>query len=155
MQRHPTRHHDLQLRAGTEQLCHLQSGIHHLLKVVQQEQQVLLSQRRFQELEEGLSSDLFDLECLSDGRDDELNIAQERQVDEEDAINESVAQLSGHLQTQAGLAGAARAGQCHEAHVLAAQQISNGRYLVLTSKKWRRLDRQVIREALQGVQWWE
>ena len=48
--------------------------MHHLFKVVQQKEQVLLPEKRFQESKQRLSFHLLDIKRLSDGRNDELAV---------------------------------------------------------------------------------
>ena len=122
MQRHSTGHDHLEVWAGSEKICHLHGGTDHLLKVVQQQQEVLLVQECFQQVEQWLSCDFFDVERLGDGRHDQRGIADGSQVHEIHAIGEPVTQFCCHLQAQAGFAGAAGTGQGEQAHVLTLQE---------------------------------
>ena len=66
MQYLPTRHHHLELRAGSEKVFHLLCSIHYLLEVVQEQQHLLLPQFPFQMLQERLTSFFPDAERLGD-----------------------------------------------------------------------------------------
>jgi hypothetical protein len=65
VQCHPARHQQLQPGAGGQEFCHLQGRLYDLLKVVQQEEQALLTQKCVQKIEESLPLHLVDTEGLS------------------------------------------------------------------------------------------
>src|SRR6266568_700248 len=144
MQHLATRHQDLELWAGRQYVYYLYACDNHLLKVVQEEEHVLVLHLLLHVLKQGLAGYFADVKRLSNGGHNERGIADGGQVHEKDAIGEAVTQLSCHLQAQAGLARATRTCQGEQAHILAAQQLLNGCQLLLAPNERCELDRQVI-----------
>ncbi len=92
---------------------------------------MLVSQEGFEEVQQGSRSSFFDFERLSDGWNNQIGVADGSKWDETDAIGEVIEQLGRDLQTQAGFADAAGAGEGHEAHVGEAQEGTGCCYLLL------------------------
>ncbi len=59
----------------------------------------------------------FDPECLGDGSNDQVSIANGSQRDEADPISKLIEQVSGYLEPQARFADAAGACEGHQAHL--------------------------------------
>ena len=78
----------------------------------------------FQQVEQGLPCDLFDVKRLGDGRHDESGIAEGSQVHEIHPIGEQVTEFCCHLQTQAGFARATRSGQGDQPYLFTPQEVS-------------------------------
>src|SRR5436305_1404267 len=97
MQHYATGHHDLELWTGSEELCHLDGGVDHVLEVVQQQQELLLSEKHFQQVEQWLLGELFDVEHVGDGRHDEPGIANGSQIDEIHPIAKQLTEIGCHL----------------------------------------------------------
>src|SRR5437764_495339 len=70
---------------------------------------------------------------------------------EKDPVEKLFAQIRCHLHAQTSLAGATRAGQGQEAYFLAAQQLPDGGYVLLSTNKWSRYDGQVVRGVATGT----
>ncbi len=144
MQHLATRRHYLELWAGSQQLCYLYPCSYHLLKVIQQQQRLLLEQLLPQAFKPGQAGCLPDVERLGDGGYDERGVADGSQVHEEHSIGKAIAQLGCHLQAQARLACAARTCQGEQAHILAAQQTLDGAQFLLAPDEWCELGGQVV-----------
>src|SRR5260370_41977596 len=102
---------NVELGAGSEQICHIHGSTNHLLEVVQYEQQLPLTQERFQLVERWLRPHFFEVECLGNGRYDQGGISDGSQVHEVHSLMEAIAYFSSYLQAQAGLSVCARTGQ--------------------------------------------
>src|SRR5258708_21938982 len=111
MQHYATRHDHFELGAGSEQICHIHGSTNHLLEVVQYEQQLPLTQERFQLVERWLLPHFFEVECLGNGRYDQGGIRDGSQVHEVHSLMEAIAYFSSYLQAQAGVSRAANTGQ--------------------------------------------
>src|SRR6266566_4121690 len=123
MQHGPTCHDDLEMWTGSEQIRYQHGGTRHLLEIVQQEQDVLISQICFQQVEQGFPCDLFDVKRLGKSRHNKIRIAERSQVYEIHPIGEQVAEFCCYLQTQTRFACATGTRQGHEAHVLALKEV--------------------------------
>ena len=121
--------------AGAEQFGDQRCGRGYLLKVIQQEQALLVAQRRFQEFLWRLSWGLAQLQCLRDGCRDQASIAERSQRHKPDAIVKAVEQIFGNLQSQAGLADATGANEREQAHLLAFQKQGCPCHLRFTSNE--------------------
>src|SRR5260221_14163489 len=97
MQRSTAGNQDLEVGANREQFRKPRCWHHHLFKVVEQQQQVLVSQICFQEVEQRFISGLFQSKFLSDGRDNKIRVTDGRQGDEANAIGEIVVHLGRYL----------------------------------------------------------
>src|SRR6266699_1646029 len=155
MQHFPARHQDLELWAGGEQSCHLLCRAHNLLEVVQQQQHLSLSQFLCETFQEYLATSFPDDKRLSNGRHDQGRITDRSQVHEKHATGKQLTDVCCHLQAEAGFSCPSWTRECHEAHVFATQQVCDGRHLLLATKKRRRLDRQVVGRAIEGVERWK
>ena len=129
MQHGSTGDHHFELGTAREQRCHLNGSLNHLLKVVQQQQQLFLSQRFAQEVKQRLTGSLFEAERLSNGGHDQLRITDGGQAHEKDAIREVIEQVSRHLQPQAGFADAASTGKGQQVHIWTLQERTRSRHL--------------------------
>ncbi len=152
MQHLAARHQYLEPRAGGEQVYYLYGCAHHLLKVVQQEQHLLLSQVLPQAFQQGLAHPFPHAEGLGDGGHNQFRVADGSQVHEEYAVGEGVAQFRCQLQAQAGLACAAGTCQGRQAHILLEQELLDGGQFLLPSNEGCELDRQVIGKSVQGTE---
>ena len=99
------------------------AALDHLLEVVQQQQELLPVQGCFQQIEQGLICDFFDVECLGNGGHDEFGIADGSQVHEIHPIGEQVTEFCCYLQTQAGFAYATRSRQGQQPYLFTLQEV--------------------------------
>src|SRR5437660_11401770 len=144
MQNLATGHQDLELWAGSQYVYYLYACGNHLLKVVQEEEHVLVLQLLLHVLKQGQAGYFADAKRLSNGGHNQSGITHWGQVHEKDAIGEAVTQLSCHLQAEASLARATRTCQGEQAHILAAQQLLNGCQFLISPNERCELDRQAI-----------
>ena len=93
--------------AAGKEIGHQRGGAHHLLEVVEDEQQVPVAQEVQQQVARRLGADLAQLQGAGDGHGDERGIGQRRQRDERGAVGELNAQMRRQIEGEAGLAGAA------------------------------------------------
>ena len=101
-------HHYLELRAGIKQVHHVHRRAGHLLKVVQQEQHLLLSQVLPETFQKGLARPFPDAQRFGDGRHNQRGVTDGGQIHEKHAIGEHITQLRCHLQGQTSFTRAAR-----------------------------------------------
>jgi hypothetical protein len=92
----------------------------HLLKIVQDEEEVLLREVGFERFEQGLARDFLRIERLSYGGDNQLWVGNGRKGHEKDPIPELAEQSLGDLEGETGLACAA--GTCEGEQATPAQQ---------------------------------
>src|SRR5947209_168422 len=97
MQYRSARHQDRELRAEREEVLDLWRGGHDLLKVVQQQQQTLVLQKQFQEVEQWEPFELFDRKVLGDGGQEQVRVTDGGKWDEKDPIDEVSGQGSSDL----------------------------------------------------------
>ena len=97
--------------------------LHDLLEVVQQQQELSVSQSVVQDVEQGVCSDLTEAKRLGDGWQHQGRIADGGQIHEVHPIGEGLAQVCRDLQAQAGFAHAARTRQRQQAHLAAQQEV--------------------------------
>ena len=137
----PARHQEAEVRAGLEQRSELRSGLHHLLEVVQQQEQLALA--------DVLGQAVLGPQRLGDGLGDEGRIAQSGEPDPEDAVPELRHQLGRRLDRQPRLPRTTRAGQRHQPRAIL-QQLDDVRHLPLPADERRRRPRQIrVRDRLQ------
>jgi hypothetical protein len=105
-----------EVETARQQLCHLHGGARHLLKVVQHQQQVLLPQKRFYEVEQRVTSRLVDVEGLGNGGEDQSRIVERGKVHEIHAVGIVGKQVVGNREPQACLADPASADKGQQAH---------------------------------------
>ncbi len=137
-------HQHFEPGTASQQRCYLDGSPDHLLKVVQQQQEIFLSQRGTHQVEQRLTWGLFEEKRLSNGGRDQPRIADGGQVHEIDAIAELLQEFGCHLQAQTGFAGATRSRKREQAHVFALEQVSDSGHLPLASNQWCELDWQVM-----------
>jgi hypothetical protein len=150
-ERHAAGHHDLEVPTGGEEVGYLYSSADHLLKVVQEEEHLLFSKSSFHDGQQSLLTTVFDVEHLSNCRDDQFRIVNRGQIDEENSIWERLAHVSDHLQRQPGLASTTRSGESQQMHILTAQQSGRGRHFPRSPDEGCRLAREVIGEHIKGL----
>ena len=85
-------HQDFEVRTSRQQIRQLRGCRHEVLKVVQQQQEMLVLQRGFQEGEQRLTSCLFDPEFLGNGGNDQLGITDGSECNEASAVGKLLAQ---------------------------------------------------------------
>ena len=107
----PARPQDPQRGAGGKQRGDLRRGFKQVLQVVEHEQHALLSQVPVHQFAHGLSPGLPQAQHPGDGGDQEGRLGDGGQRREGDAVGEPVSHPARHLQGQARLADAARAGK--------------------------------------------
>ena len=84
----PAAHQHLQIRARLQQIRNRRCRLGHLLKVVQQERQVLITQISFQEFEQRTWSGFLDPQCFGDDRNYQRRVPDRSQRDEANARGE-------------------------------------------------------------------
>ncbi len=152
LERLPARHENLQSLRALEERGDVAGGLHHLLEVVEQEQNVprpeLLGERLAQVLPAGdAGSDRLDERLERPG-----SVAGVRQVDEVDAVGEAVAQIGRGLDGEPRLADAAGAGESHQAHARGAEVLADREQVELPPDQLRGLHGQVVRRRIERPQ---
>ncbi len=140
---HGTARHDrLHLRGGAQQVGHDRRGCDHLLEVVEDQQEALVTQPVGERFVDRACRALGDAEGGGDARGDEHRVPDGLEGHEEDAIREVVRRPGGELERESRLAGAARAGQGQEP----GRREQPGRCLDLgvATDERRQLGRQVV-----------
>src|SRR5207248_2287859 len=149
-------HEDGEVWATGQQVGQVRGGWQDLLEIVEQEQHVFITERGFEQIEQGPRCSLFEIEGLGDGGDDQGGVAEGGERNEVDAIGKVSEQVGGDLQGQAGFAAAAGAGEGEEADLGATQEGTDSRYLMLAPKEGRELCGQVMsRGAAKLDQLWQ
>src|SRR5260370_40253953 len=120
--------------------------------MVQEQEEVLLAQVPFKQVEQWMISGFFEVKRLGNSRYNEIGITERSQIHEIHPIGEQVAEFCRHLQTQARFPCAARSCQGHQSHVFALKEVLNGCSFLLPTNEWRQLDRQVVAAAVQGLE---
>jgi hypothetical protein len=116
-QPHPAGHQRLQSCARAEQVRHQGCCRGQLLEVVQQEQQLSVSQVGRQLPEQGLPAALVQAKRLGDGGQEQTGLAEGCQADRDRAVGEGAGEGCSDLLGQAGLAHPTRTGQGHQPHL--------------------------------------
>ena len=137
-----------ELRAVLKQVGQGRRRNRHLLEVVEDEQDALPPKVQLDLLERGSLPGLVDAHRPSDERQDRVGVAHRCQVDEEDAVVESVDLLRGRAKRESRLARPARSGQGQQACGFVFDSASDFRQLGVASDKGRGLRRQVVRPAV-------
>src|SRR5947208_15704486 len=90
-------HQDVELRTAGQQVRKSCCLCQHLLEIVEQQQQALVSYIALQKIRYWLLSSLFDAERLGDGRNDQVGIANGSQRDEAHAVRKVIEQVCRYL----------------------------------------------------------
>ena len=128
-QHHPAGHQALQARAGRQQLRHQRGRRHDLLEVVEHQQHLLILQELLQALEQHLARFFLDAQRPGDAGGHQRGVPDGRQRDKVDPVLKVLEQVGGHLQAQAGLAGAAGTGEGQQTHLRTPQEFARRRRL--------------------------
>src|SRR5260370_16810809 len=88
MQSRSTAHQHLELWAGSQELREERSSWGYLLKVIQQQQEVLLSKEVFELIHHRLPGSFFQTQGMGDGRSNQCRIAKGFQGDAPGSIRE-------------------------------------------------------------------
>src|SRR6266566_10150769 len=123
MQHRAAGYQNLEVGTCCQQLRKPRCGHQHLLKVVEQQQQLLVFQVCFQEVEHRLIANLFGSKFLSDSGNDQVRIADGGQRNEADTVGEVIEQVARDLQAQVSFADTTRACESHEARFRSKQEI--------------------------------
>src|SRR5215471_9344034 len=135
---------DLEMGTGCKQMRKHRGSHHHLLKVVEEEQQVFLPQKRFQKLQERSLSIFFDPKRLGNGGNDQGRVGNRSQWDKADAIGERIKLALSDLYAQACFTDPSRASEGHQADVPSFQEGTRLCHLLFASNEWRDLRRQML-----------
>jgi hypothetical protein len=135
---------DAEVWATGQQVRQLWCRWQELLEVVEQEQQVLVSQKCFEEVQQGSRSTLFEVERLGDGGHNQVGAADRSERDKGDTVSEIIKQVGGDLESKAGLADTTGAGKGHKTDVGAAQEGTGCRHLVLAPDEGGELRGQIV-----------
>src|SRR5256884_601844 len=123
----------VQAGTGSEHIGQGGRGSHHLLEVVQQQQQVALTQRHLQLLEQGTIKSFPQSERLGNGRDDSLRLAHGSQRHKADTVGEVGPQSCCGSQGQARFAHASWTGEGQQADLWTLQEGRDRLPLLLAS----------------------
>ena len=115
MERFAAGHQDVEPRTRREQLGDVRRRREHLLEVVEQQKQRLVG--------DVLGDAVLRAERLACGRQHELVVAERRERHPPDAVRVLLGEHRRGLRRESRLAGATRAGQRQQAHVLLRQQL--------------------------------
>src|SRR6266699_2857579 len=116
MEHRSTGHQDLEFGTGHEELSKQRSGWQHLLKIVQQQQELFGAQERTEVFEEGTLPVLLESKCMCNGGDDKVGITDGSQRHKTHTMGEFLQHIAPKGQGQACLADARGAGQGEHAH---------------------------------------
>src|SRR6266567_5978741 len=97
-------HQHLEMRTLCQQCRKLWRCTEQLLKVVEEKQEMFVSQRNLQLLGKRMRSDLSDSQLPGNGRNYQFGIAERCQRDKTGTISKLFTHLQHHLQTQVSLA---------------------------------------------------
>src|SRR5437588_2148694 len=136
MQSRPTAHQHLQFWAGSQQLREERSNWGNLLKVIQQQQEVLLSKEAFELSHHRLPGGFSQTQGIGDGGRNQCGIAKRLQRDEADTGGEVLLQVSRYLECQPRFANPAGAREDQEAYLCAPEQRTDGCYILLAANQW-------------------
>src|SRR5688572_6122280 len=131
MQRHSARDQHLQVWRYREEIGYSGSGLRYLLKVVEQQQQLLIAQIVVQECMEWQASRLAQAKCLRNRGWGQGRVSQRGQRNKIDTVLERIEQLGSDLKPQAGFSDTTRTGEREQAHLEAAQEGADCRHLLL------------------------
>jgi hypothetical protein len=134
MQSGPTAHQHLQLWAGSQQVREQRSGWGNLLKVIQQQQEVLVTQEAFKLIYHGLPGGFSQTQGMGDGGSDQCGIAQRLQRDEADTSGEVLSQISRYLERHPRFANTAGTREDQEAYLCQLEQRTDGCHLLLAGQ---------------------
>src|SRR5436305_9064768 len=137
-------HQDGEVWATGQQVGQVWGGGQDLLEVVEQEQQVFVMERSFEQIEQGPRCGLFEVEGLGDGGHDQGGVADGGERNEGDAIGKISEQLSGDLQGQTSLADASGAGEREQADLGTTQEGTGSYHFPLTSNEGSELCGHVV-----------
>ena len=112
----------MSLRQCARRSAKLRRGVHHLLEVVEQQQQGAIAQIGLEEIRGGLVAHLEETQGLGNDRDDELRITDRGEGDKADAVGERVLEIGRDLQREAGLADATGTGQGYQPVLVLSQE---------------------------------
>ncbi len=146
------RHQQLQARTGGQQFHEQWRCRHDLLKVVQHEQPVLLTQRPLQQFQ-WRSGAALQAEGLHHGGKDQFGIVNGSERDEAGFIGEATLRLGRDVERQARLAHASGAGEGEQAHFRTHEQGTSGSNLPLPPderREWQREGRGISGRAIGG-----
>ena len=143
---------DSHLRAFSEQVGNCGSSRDHLLDVVENEEEALVTQPVHQRLAEIQPTPFAHADCGGDSGENHVRFADRPEPDEPDAILEIVDKIGRCLQREVGLADSTRADEGNEPRAVCDEQVGYRGELVLPSQERRRQRRQVGRVAFQRLQ---
>jgi hypothetical protein len=153
VERGPARDDDRQPFPGPEEVGHDRTGIDDLLEVVEDEEGVSAGDPLGQEIPRAPRGCLDQTERPGDPRGDERGVADRLERDEPESVLEAVGRRRGQLERQAGLAGAARAGERQQPR--RREQPTRFGKLSLAPDEARQLGRQVVGPAIEGPDRWK
>jgi hypothetical protein len=113
-QHHAGGGHHLYRRGRGEELLDHRAGVHDLFEVVDDQEELPVTEVVLHGPQDGAPGDLLDPEDPGQDRGDQGRIGHRRQVHEEGAVAELRQQLGGDLEGQSGLPGAPRPGEGEE-----------------------------------------
>lgn len=113
-----------------------------MLKVIEAEQEVLVSKVGDEEVQQWPCPALFDVKPLSDGGQDQGGVAEGGQRNEEDAIGKISQDLRRDMHGQARLADTSGPGQRDQAYFRTREERTDGSDLLLTTNERREWCRQ-------------
>src|SRR5215470_15911042 len=125
-----------QLKAHLQQFTEQGCCSDYLLKVVEHQQELLVLQVIFQEIQERSVTHFSECQSLSDGGNNQSVVADGSEWDEIDPIGKAIEQVSGDVQGEAGFAHTSRTGQRQQAYFRPSQERSRARRIVLASNQW-------------------
>src|SRR6266700_3948361 len=125
MQHFTTGHQYREMRTASQQLYQLWRGFHHLLEVVQHEQEMSLPQCHLQLLQRRSGAAVLQAKGLQNGREHQLGIGNGGERNEADTIREARLDLVCDSQRQVGLAYPSRTGQGEQTDLWTREQVTN------------------------------
>src|SRR6266480_3318100 len=136
MEDSPTGDQYLEFGTNHEKFRKQRSGWQHLLKIVQQQQELFGAQERAEVFEEGTLPVLLESQCMRNGGDDKVRITDGSQRYKTYAMGKLLQHIACKGQGQACLADARCAGQGEHAHPGTCEPGTHCLSYLLASKEW-------------------
>ena len=134
MQHLPARNQQFQVRADSQQIHQVWSGCYHVLKVIEHQEEALVSEKCLQVLER-FQPGVLELEGVGNGMQDQSGLLQGSQGDKASAIGELLLEYVGEVQRQVCFADSSRTGEGQQAHLCTPQQRADFADLLFPPKK--------------------
>ena len=141
---------DLDSEAGFQQLSQQWCGRDDLFKVVQNQEPLLVELGHLEQFQYRLRAALHESQTVSNGRYDQIGIADGCEGDHMNPISKVVHQFPSHLEREACFAYTCRAGEGDQAHVWAQEQLVDRLHLLFATDQGREWHRETGKPWLRA-----